>query len=124
MIGAIIVTHGSLGQVLMESVEATLGRQTSVEIVSNEQASLEQIVERVRPHVSDMPAVLFVDSCGGSPYLACQTLLRSHPSCAVLSGVNLPMLFSFFTKRDKLPFEELVKVVETDGHRGIQLVLS
>ena len=122
MVAAVIVTHGGLGKILMDSVEGMLGPQTGVHVVSNEGASLEQIMERARSHMSDSPAILFVDFCGGSPYIACQALRRSYPECAILSGVNLPMLLSFFTKRDKLAFADLVRTVETDGHRGIQLV--
>ncbi|MBU0507396.1 hypothetical protein KKH27_00980 [bacterium] len=124
MYAAIIVTHGSLGRTLMESVVAILGPQTDVHVVSNEGVSLEEIVRRVGTILTDQPTAVFVDFCGGSPYIACQTLKQTHPSCAILSGVNLPMLFSFFTKRDKLSFAELMKVAETDGHRGIQLSAS
>jgi hypothetical protein len=32
------------------------------------------------------------------------------------------MLISFFTKRNKLPFTELVSTVKADGLRGIELL--
>jgi len=70
--------------------------------------------------LSDAPSVLFVDHCGGSPFVACKELHSRQPRHALLTGVNLPMLLSFFTKRDRLPFDELVQTVEADGHRGIQ----
>lgn len=122
MVDAVIVTHGNLARALMDAVEITLGPQTDVVTLSNEGASLEQIIERVRPHAERAPVALFVDFCGGSPYIACKSLQHNRDGCAVLSGVNLPMLFSFFTKRDKLSFAELITVVEADGHRGIQLI--
>ncbi|MDD5088700.1 MAG: hypothetical protein PHI18_07880 [bacterium] len=121
MPAAILVTHGRLGRILMDCVEATLGAQSDVFVVSAEGASLEQIIARVGEIATGGPAAVFVDFCGGSPYIACRTLQQTAPDYVILSGVNLPMLLSFFTKRDRLPFAELVEVVEADAHRGIRL---
>lgn len=124
MITAFILTHGSLGSALLESVERVIGPQKEVTVLSNENLSLEQIQELAKSHLNERPCVFFVDTCGGSPYVACASLLPADTSSAVISGVNLPMLISFFTKRDSLPFHELVSTVETDGHRGIMRVPS
>jgi mannose/fructose-specific phosphotransferase system component IIA len=119
---AILLTHGSLGRVLLEACEMALGRQTDVEVLSNEGLSLAQMIEAVERRLADVPTVFFVDYCGGSPFVACSMLRELHPSHTLISGVNLPMLLSFFTKRDKLPFNELMQTVETDAHRGIQRI--
>jgi mannose/fructose-specific phosphotransferase system component IIA len=119
---AVIITHGTLGRALMDTVEGTLGPQSDVDVLTNEGLSLDQIVERVEGCLHEQPTVLFVDFCGGSPYIACKTLQPKRQTCAVISGVNLPMLFSFFTKRRSLHFAELITIIETDGHRGIQLI--
>jgi PTS system mannose-specific IIA component len=122
MIRAVILTHGDFGRVLIEAVEKTLGPQSDVDVLSNEGMSLEQIMEAVESRLGDAPSVIFVDHCGGSPFVACHSLHSRHPQHALLTGVNLPMLLSFFTKRARLPFEDLVQVVESDGHRGIQRI--
>jgi mannose/fructose-specific phosphotransferase system component IIA len=106
----------------MDAVEKMLGPQTGVDVLSNEGMSLQQIVEAVESRLGDAPSVLFVDHCGGSPFVACKALHSRHPQHALLTGVNLPMLLSFFTKRAGLAFEELVPAVESDGHRGIQRI--
>jgi mannose/fructose-specific phosphotransferase system component IIA len=108
----------------MDAVQKTLGPQTGADVLSNDGLSLDQITESIRSLLGDSPCVLFVDTCGGSPYVACRTLRLDRPLHALVSGLNLPMLYSFFTKRDKLPFADLVRAVETDGHRGIQLILE
>jgi mannose/fructose-specific phosphotransferase system component IIA len=120
---AIILTHGLLGKVLLEAAELSLGPQTGVDVLSNTGLSLEQMVEAVEKRIAtDSPTIFFVDYCGGSPFVACATLRQLHPTHTLISGINLPMLISFFTKRDKFPFEELVQIVESDAHRGIQRI--
>ncbi len=123
MVRAVLLTHGTLGKELMTEVQAVLGEQTDVDVLSNEGMSLEQITQAAQARLGG-PMVFFVDFCGGSPYVACTTLQQLHPECAVISGVNMPMLFSFFTKRSQLPFKELVEMVESDAHRGIRRVSS
>lgn len=122
VIPTIIVTHMALGQALMQAVEGMIGPQSDFEILSNEGLSLEQISAAIEHRLGVGPTFLFVDFCGGSPYVACKSLREQHPECVVVSGVNMPMLVSFFTKRDKLSFTELARTVESDGHRGIQLI--
>ncbi len=124
MIPALILTHGHLGEMLMEAVEKVLGPQTDVMVLSNDDCSLEQLRFNVESRIGSQSCVLFVDFCGGSPYVACKTLREAHPNYAVISGVNLPMLFSFFTKRQKYPFAELAEIVKADGLRGIQLLAN
>jgi mannose/fructose-specific phosphotransferase system component IIA len=122
MIPALILTHGHLGEMLMEAVEKVLGPQSDVIVLSNEDCTLEEMKFNVENRLGNGPGLLFVDFCGGSPYVACKSLREIHPHYAVISGVNLPMLFSFFTKRAQHSFSELLEVVKADGLRGIQLL--
>ena len=123
MIHALIVTHGLLGAELLRLVESLLGPQQGVHIISNEDRDLEKLCDLVASHVTkDEDAILFVDFCGGSPYVACRTVCRNARNLAIISGVNLPMLTSFFAKRGKMDFAQLTQTVRDDGLRGIQLV--
>jgi mannose/fructose-specific phosphotransferase system component IIA len=124
MVRAVILTHGTLGKELMAVVEGVLGPQSDADVLSNFGMSLDQIIQSAQSTLSGDSLIFFVDFCGGSPYVACKTLQQSHPECAVISGVNMPMLFSFFTKRSQLTFQALVEMVESDGHRGIQRISS
>jgi len=69
--------------------------------------------------------MIFVDFYGGSTYAVTRTIVHSYgrsgkATCAVITGINLPMLISFVTKRNEMSFSDLVETVRTDGHRGIQ----
>ena len=118
---AILLTHGTLGAALMASVESILGPQEAVVVLSNTGQALDQIADSLTPHLKDSRCIVFVDFCGGSPFMACKSLALSPETATIVSGVNLPMLLSFFTKRNKLNFTELSQTVKTDGLRGIQL---
>lgn len=121
MIRAILLTHGALGEALMASVVSILGPQEEVIVLSNSGQALDQITESLIPHLSGVPCIIFVDFCGGSPFMACKSLALPPETAVIVSGVNLPMLLSFFTKRNQLNFEELSRTVQTDAMRGIQL---
>jgi len=122
VIPALFLTHGHLGEMLMEAVEKVLGPQPDVIVLSNDGCTIDNMKFNVETRLGDRPGVLFVDFCGGSPYVACKSLHEVHPNYAVISGVNRPMLFSFFTKRNQFPFSELIEIVKADGLRGIQLL--
>ena len=123
MIRVIIVTHGSLGQSLYEAADSVLGPQSGVTVLSNSGLSLDQIQSGVRENLSGEPTLILVDLCGGSPFMACCALTDDTANTAMVSGVNLPMLLSFFTKREKLSLTELAQTVERDGVRGVQVRL-
>ncbi|MBN2366216.1 MAG: hypothetical protein EH225_09525, partial [Calditrichaeota bacterium] len=62
-----------------------------------------------------------VDIRGGNCWAVARLLSRSQPGYYVLSGVNLPMIFSFLTKRGETSIQELVRNMKKDAHRGIFL---
>ncbi|MCB1059783.1 MAG: hypothetical protein KDB65_06120 [Calditrichaeota bacterium] len=120
MIRAILVTHGTLGQSLYDAAESVLGPQAGASVLSNQGLSLEQIQSQVRDLLTAEPTIIMVDLCGGSPYMACCGLCDVPGETRIVSGVNLPMLLSYFTKRDNLSLTELSETVERDAMRGIQ----
>ncbi|MBU0690481.1 hypothetical protein KKC97_13350 [bacterium] len=121
MTRAILLTHGALGEALMTSVESILGPQEEVVVLSNSGQALDQITDSLTPHLQGARCIIFVDFCGGSPFMACKSLALPPETAAIVSGVNLPMLLSFFTKRTQMNFEELSQTVRQDAMRGIQL---
>ncbi|MBL0060605.1 MAG: hypothetical protein IPP40_03725 [bacterium] len=120
MIRAILVTHGTLGQSLYDAAISVLGPQAGASVLSNSGLSLEQIQSKVRALLTDESTLIMVDLCGGSPFMACCALNNLPGDTAIVSGVNLPMLLSYFTKRDKMSLSDLSQTVERDAVRGIQ----
>lgn len=125
MIRTLLVTHGNLGNELVNTAQLIVGPQEGVKILSNEELSSESLYEAVRGEISNYgqdETVIFVDVAGGSCLTACKAVQGEGKRIRVLSGVNLPMVLEFFHYRGKLPFEELVERVLMKGRTGIQTI--
>ncbi len=120
---ALLVTHGTLGQELVRTVEHILGHQTDVVTLSNSGLSAESlrgsIEERVAESPASQPVVIFSDLAAGSCGIASRRVSVEGRVIRTLSGVNLPMLLEFFHYRDTLPLDELITRLETKGRAGI-----
>ncbi len=122
MIG-LIICHRGLAFELVNTVDAIIGHHTELYPFSNEKISPEQLLKELENFVqykgNPREVVVMVDLLGGSCWTAARMLCRNHPTYRLLSGVNLPMLFSFLTKKDILPYDEFVQILEKDARRGI-----
>jgi len=62
--------------------------------------------------------LLLTDLFGGSPSnIACSFL--NNEKVEVVTGVNLPMILTFWNKRENKNLEELAKLVQLSGVRNI-----
>jgi mannose/fructose-specific phosphotransferase system component IIA len=119
----LLVTHASLGQELLRTVEAILGAQTDVHVLSNDgysgEALSRAIEERVREVPGERPVVIFTDLAAGSCGIASRRADHGARAVRKVTGVNLPMLLEFFHYRDTLPLDELLPRLEAKGKAGI-----
>ena len=117
----LLVTHHGIGQELVKAAESIVGPQERLTVLSNQNASYDSLCRQIQAVLpADQDTVIMVDYFGGSAHLAVRSLCMSNTQWTLVSGVNLPMLLSFITKRDQLPFSELVEVIRTDAVRGIR----
>lgn len=126
LIRGIIISHATLAEALISTVEQIAGRQENLLALSNTGIGNEELESDLGRLLDDgQSTVIFVDFYGGSTYAVTRTIVYSYDSsqkakCAVVTGFNLPMLISFVTKRKNLSFDDLVETIRLDGHRGIQ----
>lgn len=124
MIVGIVICHSLLAFELVNAVQKILGHTEYVYAFSNDNLAppviYQNIVDVIKKSNTDR-IIAMVDLRGGSCWTVAKMITREFPQMKVISGVNIPMLISFLTKRDKLPFEELPQVLNVDGHRGILL---
>lgn len=113
----VVVAHGSLAQILIETVEAISGVTGSLFPVTNAACSPEDLGQRIRATVGEGPAVVFVDLASGSCAHAALRLQRDFSSMAVVTGVNLPMLLDFVFHRD-MDLAALTDRMVSKAHEG------
>ena len=122
MIGLVLVTHAGLAGALRASAEMIVGSLdvcTAVEVAPNERA--DEIMSRVITAVaavSNDGAIIMTDLFGGTPSNMAMSFLKEG-QVEVLTGVNLPMVIEFCSKRERLPLAELATELQRCGREGI-----
>lgn len=117
----VVVTHGSLGEALVEAAEEITGIGDALVPLSNRGTSPETLRQMVQDAVGDGPAVVFVDLGSGSCGFAANMAARTCRSAAVVTGVSLPMLIDFLFNRTLAP-RELSERLVAKGRSAINNV--
>ena len=125
-IAGIVVTHGNLAEALIRTAEVIVGKQEDVSAIAGADLNDEEIIKRIREIVTGRPdgrALVFVDFFGGSCCTNSQRAAVGSPGVRIISGVNLPMLLDFATKRRTMGFDEMVEHLIRRGRESIKLVV-
>ncbi len=117
-----IIAHSNLGKALLNSIEKILGKQENTFAYSNEHDSLPVLTKKIEDQIRETGGhqiVCFTDLKGGSCWTLASILNRKYPQIMIISGVNLPMLATYFNNRLKMALPELIDKTIADGRRGI-----
>jgi len=123
MILALLVTHGNLASGLKDAVEQMLGQQEGFLTLSNSGLAGKDLVDRISQILEKQnhpSTILFTDIYGGSCWRSSRFVASQNSKVALITGVNLPMLLTFFTNRHKLEFDQLLTKVVQTGEEGIK----
>jgi mannose PTS system EIIA component len=121
----IVVTHGKLSEELVRTAELIVGKQEELYAISGSDLCDDEVMGRIREIVArraGAPIVVFVDYFGGSCCINCVRAVEGRPGIKVVSGVNLPILLAFATKRGTLPFEEMVDHLIRRGRESVKVI--
>lgn len=121
----IIVTHGILAGELHRTTELIVGKLEDCYAISGSDLSDEEVITRIRDIISKTMAknaVVFVDYFGGSCCINSVRAVHGLKGVKVISGVNLPILLDFATKRNSLEFQEMVDHLLRRGRESVKLV--
>ncbi|MEP7028818.1 MAG: PTS mannose transporter subunit IIAB [Candidatus Eisenbacteria bacterium] len=104
---ALLVTHGRLGDALLEAAQRIVGALEGVDVLSNDGLSRDALTQAVRERVRSFGpggGLLFVDVAGGSCAQAALGVAarEAEGPMLVITGVNLPMLLDFAHHRGDL----------------------
>lgn len=123
MIGGIILTHGEFGAGIKNALEGMMGEQKGLVVLTNTGLSKEKLKESLEEAIGEEEfkdgVFVFVDMPGSSCWLTAKSLRENNKKIAIITGVNLPMLVTFFGNRDRLSFEKLIDKVKETGQKGI-----
>ncbi len=107
---ALLVTHGRLGEVLVDSARAVALEEAPIEAMSNDAASAAAIRAGVEEWLGreEGPCLILVDVGGGSCGTAARLAVGDRRDVWILGGVNLPMVLTFVSSYANLAPQELV----------------
>lgn len=122
MIGLVLVTHAGLAGALLRSAEMIVEKIECceyVEVAPDENADkIMSLVVAAVEKVSSDGAIIMTDMFGGTPSNMAMSFLKEG-RIEVLTGVNLPMVIEFCSKRNRLGVTELAAVLLKCGRDGI-----
>ncbi len=124
-ITGIVVTHGRLAEELVRTAELIVGAQSDLHAISGSDLCDEDVVRKIRDVIGGRggrPVLVFVDYFGGSCCINSVRAVEGEAGVKVLSGVNLPVLLSFITKRGTMPYEGLVDHLIRRGRESVKLI--
>ncbi len=129
MIGILVVTHGNLGDILIETAEF-IQKEPLVQVkpvsinISKSVDDLHNKVAKAIKSVNTGEGVLILtDMFGGTPSNLSLSFLEEG-QVEVISGVNLPLLISAVGKQKKGDLSAAAHLLENTGKRSISLASS
>jgi mannose/fructose/sorbose-specific phosphotransferase system IIA component len=123
MVGVVIVTHGKLADILLDTAELIAGKQEQVMTLAfapgENAAALQLRIREAIKQVDMTQGVLVVaDLVGGSPYNAAAIVAMQQTGVEVVAGVNLAMLLELLPARGN-ELEVVTEIALKGGCDGI-----
>lgn len=126
MVQGLVLTHGEIGDRLVDAVQMILGPVEGLRAASNRGRSVRQTTDLVTAWLAEQGdatgGLVFIDEIGGSCASAARLAGVEAAGRPVLSGVNLSMLLAFVTWRQDLPVAELAQRIVAHGRQAIAVV--
>lgn len=126
MTGIVIVTHGHLGDALVDAAELIIGEKPesvvsiSINIKSDADKLREKIAKKIKEVNNDNGVLILTDMFGGSPSNLSYSFLEEG-FVEVISGVNLPILIKAIDIRKKMELNDSVQHIVDFGKRSVSL---
>ena len=125
LVGAVVVTHGQLGQELVAVAQTIVGETSHIEAVSigwndDVEESKKRIEEAVQKVDQGKSVIILTDMFGGTPSNLSLPLLQRN-ELEIITGVNLPMVIKLVDQSGKDSLLELVSKVTAEGQKHISI---
>jgi len=125
LVGALVVTHGQLGQELVSAAQAIVGEISYVAAVSigwndDVDESKKKIEQAVAEVDQGKGVIILTDMFGGTPSNLSLPLLKRN-EVDIVTGVNLPMVIKVANQPGTDSLSELVTKVKNQGQSHISI---
>jgi mannose PTS system EIIA component len=127
MIGIVVVTHGQLGDALIDTASIIFGERpeavvpVSIDLTQDINKLRQKIQESIKQVNYNNGIIILTDMFGGTPSNLSYSFLEEG-RIEVISGVNLPVLIKSVNLRKKgTDLHEMAKTIEAYGKKSISL---
>jgi PTS system mannose-specific IIA component len=125
MIGALVVTHGHLGQELVAAAEMIVGEISQIQAVSigwhdDVNDARKDIEKRIAEVESGDGVLILTDMFGGTPSNIAFSF-HDPRKVDVVTGVNLPMIIKIAGQKDGDTLDSLARIVRDLGRSSIAM---
>jgi len=127
MIGIVIVTHGQLGNALVDTAAIILGEPpkavvpVSIDLTRDINTLRQKIQDQIKQVDHNRGILILTDMFGGTPSNLSYSFLEEG-RVEVISGVNLPVLIKSVNLRSKgADLHDMAKTIEAYGKKSISL---
>jgi mannose PTS system EIIA component len=127
MIGIVVVTHGQLGDALIDTASIIFGDRpeavipVSIDLTQDINKLRQKIQESIKQVNYNNGIIILTDMFGGTPSNLSYSFLEEG-RIEVISGVNLPVLIKSVNLRNRgTDLHEMAKTIETYGKKSISL---
>jgi PTS system mannose-specific IIA component len=125
MIGALVVTHGHLGQELVAAAEMIVGEISHIRAVSigwhdDVNDAQKDIEKRIQEVQHGEGVLILTDMFGGTPSNIAFAL-HDPGKIDVVTGVNLPMIIKIAGQKEGESLDSLARIVRDQGRSSIAM---
>lgn len=123
MINIVLVSHGELGDALVQAAEMIAGpaeRLFSVPLLPGESPEgFGEKLDAALREIAGEETLVLIDLFGGTPYnVAARQVLKENVEC--VTGANLPMLLELVMSRDDATLAELAEDIAQAGRESVR----
>lgn len=125
MLRALLITHGDLGESLLQTATGIVGPAPGVEAISNRDQSREGLTRVIEARLAAWngeEGLVLTDIHGGSCAQAAMSGALVGRGAPVITGVNLPMLVDFLVNRGSYTAAEMAARLIEKGRAGVRLL--
>ena len=125
MIGALITTHGNLGNELIKAAELIKGPLNDILHVSVDQTkNVEDIKKEISNAIKKLDkgkgVLILTDLFGGTPSNISLSFIKEG-KVEVLTGVNLPMVLKLSEVKEDMTLRDFACLIKNYGEKNIML---